>query len=137
MTPTSSPVLFYDDGCGPCTLFARAARALSLGRLSIAGLTSEEADSRLGGLDPSARFGSMHLRRGDTTFDHAEALLPLVGAVFGSAAARGMTLLRPAESGLRLLYSWLYDARMKRGCAVPSGRSGAVPSGSGVPARRS
>ena len=37
------PLLIYDDGCGPCTRFARAASALSRGWIRTAGHGSQEA----------------------------------------------------------------------------------------------
>ncbi len=37
------PLLLYDDGCGPCTRFARAASALSRGWIRTAGHSSHKA----------------------------------------------------------------------------------------------
>jgi hypothetical protein len=38
------PLLIYDDGCGPCTGFARAASALSRGWIRTAGHHSQQAE---------------------------------------------------------------------------------------------
>ncbi len=112
-------MLSYDNGCGPCTLFARAARALARGRLEIAGLLGPVADRAFAGIDPEDRFSWMRLRIGERVLTHTEALIQLIGVVLGATAMKGIHLVRPAEWGLRAFYHWLHKVRTSRGCPLP------------------
>ena len=61
MNGATRAVLFYDDACGPCTLFARASRALARREVEILPLRGTEPDRILGRLTPERRYGSFHL----------------------------------------------------------------------------
>ena len=73
------PLLIYDDGCGPCTRFARMASALSRGWIRTAGHGSQAAAKAKAavfpqGYDPAKMFWLIN-RRG--AFGARSGLVPL------------------------------------------------------------
>lgn len=55
-------ILFYDADCGLCTVLRNWVHRLDVSRrIRSVPLAASEADSYLGDLEPSQRFGSMHI----------------------------------------------------------------------------
>lgn len=110
--------LFYDGGCGPCSLFARASRGLSRGRVKIVPLQSLEADPDLGRLSPEVREGSFHLVAQGSLSSGEEALLPWLRATLGPSAAEGVRHVPPARVLMVRLYRRLWEERRRHGCGA-------------------
>lgn len=72
-------ILFYDDGCPGCRLFARIVLAADRERrIRTAPLDSPEADRVLGWMPPKRRFGSYHLVVGDRVTSGGPGMGPLL-----------------------------------------------------------
>jgi predicted DCC family thiol-disulfide oxidoreductase YuxK len=74
-----SGVLFYDEGCPACRLFARLVLAADTERrIRTAPLGSPEADRLLGDLPKEERYGSFHLVVGDRRISAGPGVGPLL-----------------------------------------------------------
>ncbi|MFI5418266.1 MAG: hypothetical protein ACHQ2Y_05145 [Candidatus Lutacidiplasmatales archaeon] len=129
MIPPARAMLYYDDGCGPCTFFARTVTWASHRRLDSIPLASPKADIELAGMSESARFDYAHLREESGLLSGADIMAPLVGLTFGKTGARMVRAAPPVDRSLRWLYHRFWAHRMSRGCAPdtrtnPSGGDG-------------
>jgi len=120
--------LFYDPGCGPCTLFARASEWASRSRLRAVPYDGREADRELGGLSEEVRFASAHLVGGGGRSSGADIMPPLVSLTVGGEAGRVVGRTPPLDRSLRWLYSRFWSYRQTHGCgargAAPPSRTG-------------
>lgn len=114
--------LFYDDRCGPCTLWARSFEGLSHGRLAILPLSSPSADRSLGDLPEEARYGAMHLIQGGRRSSGAQGVVPLVGMVLGATVQRVLEGAPLLGGGARSIYRRFWWYRRTHGCASPGAR---------------
>ena len=112
------PVLFYDNDCGPCTVFARGLRALGRGRLDIEGLASPEADLTFESMSTEARFASMHLISGGARVSGSEAVVPLMEIVFGGPVGAGLKALPPVSRILVRLHRLLVGMKRANECGI-------------------
>ena len=119
----AAPVLFYDNDCGPCTVFARGLRALGRGRLDIAGLASPTADLTLASMSTDVRFASMHLISGGARVSGSEAVIPLMGVVFGGTVGAGIKALPPVAGLLVRLHRLLVGMKRTNECGIDDGTS--------------
>jgi len=112
--------LFYDPGCGPCTMFARVSEWASRSRLRALPYDGPDASRELGDLDDEFRFSYAHLvdERGRRT--GAAIMNPLVGLTVGPAGERIVTRVRRIDRGLQWLYGRFWNYRRTRGCAAPA-----------------
>ncbi len=117
--------LFYDAGCGPCTLWARASAGIAREGVRILALDSREADRALGSMPDTVRFSYFHLARGGRTLTGTDALPLLVGLVAGRTAERVVRRVGFVRRGLDRTYRAFWEYRRTRGCAA-----GAVAPGS-------
>ncbi len=108
--------LFYDDGCGPCRLFARAAEAMSHHRLAAVPLDAPGAEPLLGRLDPGTRFGYAHLAAGDRLSTGEALTLPLLGLTLGPTWEEFARRVPRLGRYLEGLYRRFWAARRTRGC---------------------
>ena len=108
--------LYYDDGCGPCRLLARAAEGASRHRLVSTPLSSPSADRDLAALSPEERFGSAHLLGSEGLRSSERMPLSLLGVVAGPTARRVVERVPWLDGSLRWAYQYLWTARRARGC---------------------
>jgi len=131
MIPDSSaavPRLFYDPGCGPCTLFARVSEWSSRSRLKSLPYDGPEATRELRDMRDEDRFAYAHLVDARGRRSGAEIMNPLVGLTLGPAGERVATRVPPIDRGLRWLYQLFWNYRRAHGCgtasAVPVSKAG-------------
>ena len=117
--------LYYDSHCGPCSLFARAARGLSHRPLTILPLDGPGADRALSDLVPGRRFEYAHLVSHDERRSGPDNLAPLMEGVLGSPGRRLAEQFPPTRWLLRTLYQAFWRHRSHGGCVtVASPRAG-------------
>jgi hypothetical protein len=126
MTPGMEPAraaapahLYYDAGCGPCTLFARACEWAAGPRVEILPLEGSGAARALSDLDETNRFRYAHLVRGDTRRSGRAIMTPLVGVTLGPTAERTVEGAPPLAHLLERVYDRFWSCRATRGCAAP------------------
>jgi hypothetical protein len=117
-SPVGSVDLFYDSGCGPCTLWARWSEGLARSHVRIHPLSSTTADLELARLSPERRFGFFHIVRGTEVLSGHEALVPLVGLVGGSSAERIVGRVGFLNRGVHAIYQRFWEYRRDHGCGV-------------------
>ncbi|HYB63359.1 MAG TPA: hypothetical protein VEE86_02935 [Thermoplasmata archaeon] len=110
--------LYYDDACGPCRLLARTTESVSRHRVVATPLVGPAADTALGGLPETTRFGSAHLASGGAVRSGGELVAPLVGLTLGRSWERVVRGAPFLERSLRSLYLRLQTARNSRGCGT-------------------
>ncbi|HYA70422.1 MAG TPA: hypothetical protein VEH28_03545 [Thermoplasmata archaeon] len=112
--------LFYDPGCGPCTLFARLSEWASRSHVRALPYDGSQATRELGDLTEEVRFGYAHLvdARGRRT--GAAIMPPLVGLTLGPTGERVVNRVPPLDRGLRWIYDRFWEYRRTRGCAAPN-----------------
>jgi len=110
--------LYYDDGCGPCRLLARAAEGASRHRLVSTPLASATADRDLAALSPEQRFGSAHLLTSEGLRSSERMPLSLLGVVAGPTVQRVVERVPWLGGSLRRAYTYLWTARRDRGCGA-------------------
>lgn len=108
--------LFYDDGCGPCRLFARAAEAMSHHRVAAVPLDAPDAEPLLGLLDPGTRFGYAHLAAGDRLSSGEALTLPLLGLTLGPTWEEVARRVPRLARSLERLYRRFWAVRRTGGC---------------------
>lgn len=110
--------LFYDPGCGPCTLFARVSQWASRSHLRALPYDGEEADRELGDLNAEFRFAYAHLvdDRGRTS--GADIMNPLVRLTAGPTGGRVVGCVPSVDHGLRWLYARFWSYRQTHGCGA-------------------
>jgi predicted DCC family thiol-disulfide oxidoreductase YuxK len=118
MTEPGYFALFYDDGCGPCTFWARLSRGFGRGRIRIYSLDSPEAEGTLKSLPETDRYGSFHLSSPEHTWSGIGALPSLVGLVAGATAERVVERVSFLRRALDRTYASFWEYRRTRGCAV-------------------
>lgn len=119
--PGATPaLLFYDDGCGPCTVFARASRGLARRRVEIRPLADPGSDRYLGSLSTEQRFGSFHLSSRGRLESGTAALPEWVGLFAGACGERAVRGVPPIRSGVERVYRLLWNHRRTHGCAAPA-----------------
>ena len=111
--------LFYDPGCGPCTMFARVSEWASHAHLRAVPYDGAEAARELGDLDESVRFAYAHLVDARGRRSGSAIMSPLVGLAFGTAGERIVNRVSAVDHGLRWVYDRFWDYRRTRGCAAP------------------
>jgi len=118
---TTAARLYYDPGCGPCTMFARVSEWASRSRLRAVPYDGAEAARELGDLSDETHFAYAHLvdRRGRAS--GAEIMAPLVGLTVGSTSERVVRDAPPFDRGLRWLYNLLWNYRRTHGCGTRDG----------------
>ena len=113
-----SAELYYDDHCGPCTLWARAIRSLSRGRITLQPLTSPRADVALADLPDGERFGYAHLSFSERRWQGEELLGPLLGVLLGPRWEVFASSRFPSGRLLRRVYRAFWEYRRTSGCAA-------------------
>lgn len=113
-----SAELYYDDQCGPCTLWARAVRALSRGRITLHPLASPRADVALADLPDGERFGYAHLSLSDRRWQGEELLGPLLAVLLGPRGGVFASSRLPSGRLLRRVYRAFWEYRRTKGCAA-------------------
>lgn len=122
-TSTAMARLFYDPGCGPCTMFARVSEWASRSRLRALPYDGPEATRTLGDLGDDVRFAYAHLVDARGRWSGAEIMNPLVTLTLGRAGGRVAAKVPPIDRGLRWLYDRFWSYRQAHGC----GTQGSVP----------
>ena len=117
-----APRLYYDDGCGPCRFFARAATGVSRRRLEAIPLGALRADVELQGLSGETRYGYAHLVSGSEVRTGESIVAPLLGLTLGPGWERVARRAPFVDRVLRGLYRRAWEARRARGCGANSGR---------------
>lgn len=110
--------LYFDGGCGPCTLWAHAFRGLSGGSIVIAPIGSREGTRALGDLPEETRFSAFHLVVEGRRSTGEEALPSLLGLTFGRAVGRLMQGRNPLHGAVDRLYLALWEERRRHGCGA-------------------
>ena len=124
MVAASPPAcLFYDPGCGPCTLFARVSEWASRSRLRATPFDGEEATRELGDLSEEVRYSYAHLVDTSGRTSGADIMSPLVGLTIGLTGGRVARSVPSIDHGLRWLYQRFWNYRRTRGCAAPDRRT--------------
>ena len=113
--------LFYDPGCGPCTLFAKASEWTSRSRVRAVPYDGPEADRELGDLSDEVRFASAHLVDRTGRSSGPEILPPLVALTAGRTAGRVVGRVPTVDQGLRWLYLRFWNYRQVHGCGTAEG----------------
>ena len=123
--------LFYDVGCGPCTLFAKFHEGASRSRLRAVPYDGAEARSALGDLEETTRYAYAHLVDARGLRSGAAIMTPLVGLIFGPTVERGIARTPALDGGLRWIYQRFWEYRRRHGCAAPAHRvlAGPLPGG--------
>lgn len=111
--------LFYDPGCGPCTMFARVSEWASRAHLRAVPYDGPEATRELGDLANEVRFSYAHLVDARGRRSGSAIMNPLVGLTLGPAGERIVTRVGPIDRGLRWVYDRFWNYRRTRGCASP------------------
>ena len=124
MSRTGTVEMFYDAGCGPCTFLARVSRGFGHGRIEILPLAGPEADTLLGDLPSSERFGYFHLVAGARRLSGGEAVPALIGLVAGRTAERAVRRVGVFRRGVDRVYQAFWSYRRTRGCAASGVSSG-------------
>lgn len=122
MVEPSAPArarLFYDPGCGPCSLFARASEWASRAQLRAVPYDGPEATRELGDLADEVRFSYAHWVDARGRRSGAAIINPLVGLTLGSVGERVVTRVGPVDRGLRWVYDRFWNYRRTRGCTSP------------------
>jgi len=119
--PAIAARLYYDPGCGPCTLFARASAWASRARLRAVPYDGDEATSELGDLDDETRFAYAHIVGGGGRASGPGIMAPLVGLTLGPTGERTVARVPPLDRGLRWFYDRLWNYRNAHGCGARSG----------------
>lgn len=114
--------LYYDDGCGPCRFFARAAAGVSHHRVEAIPLDARVADGELGALPSEARYGYAHLASGDGLRTGEAIAVPLLGLAFGSSWERVARHAPFVDRALREMYRRAWESRRARGCGTDTVR---------------
>lgn len=112
--------LYYDDGCGPCGLLARAAEEMSGHHVLATPLTAPLAERDLGELEVEGRLGYAHLLAGDRRWTGADLTTPLIGYLFGPRAEATVRRIRPLDRALAWAYGRLWQYRRLHGCGASS-----------------
>ena len=118
--PAPAARLFYDPGCGPCTMFARVSEWASRSRLRALPYDGSDAARELGDLDDDFRYSYAHLVDGRGRRSGAAIMNPLVGLTIGPTGERIVTRVRRLDRGLEWLYGRFWNYRRTRGCASPA-----------------
>lgn len=114
--------LFYDDTCGACRLFARAAEGASRRQLVAIPLSNPDADTELNALPTEVRNGFAHLMR-DGQLRTGEALAsPLVRLIVGPRLGRALGRVPFVDRSLRGVYRRLWEFRRSHGCGGRAAR---------------
>jgi len=117
--PETTARLFYDPGCGPCSIFARASEWVSHSQLRAIPYDGDEASLVLGDLSDETRFSYAHLVDGRGRRSGAAIMSPLVGLALGPAGEHLVEKVPPVDRGLRWVYDRFWSYRRTRGCAAP------------------
>jgi hypothetical protein len=118
MTVSTSPRLFFDASCGPCTFFARLTAGISRSGLEVYSLDGAEADRALPGMSASMRYSYFHIVEPDGIWSGAEAMPVWAGLVGGKGARELAERAPPVNRLLRLVYTRFWEYRRTRGCAA-------------------
>jgi len=110
--------LYYDDGCGPCRFFARAAAGVSHHRVEAIPLNAGPADGELGHLSEETRFGYAHLVSNSGLRTGESIAAPLLGLTLGSSWERVARRAPFVDRVLRGLYRRAWESRRARGCGA-------------------
>lgn len=111
--------LFYDPGCGPCTMFARVSEWASRSRLRALPYDGREAARELGDLPDELRYAYAHLVDQRGRRSGAAIMNPLVGLTIGPTGERIVTGVGRIDRGLQWIYGRFWNYRRTRGCAAP------------------
>ncbi len=101
--------LYYDRGCGSCTLLARVAVGASHRHLEAIPLDAPAAQRDLADLLDEVRFGSAHLVTDASRRTGSDIVNPLLGLALGEKAARLVERIPVADRALRWLYRTLLE----------------------------
>ena len=112
--------LFYDPGCGPCTIFARVSAWSSRSQLRAVPYDGPEATRELGDMTEEVRFAYAHLVDGRGRRSGSAIMNPLVGLTLGPTGERIVTRVPWIDRSLRWVYDLFWNYRRTRGCAAPA-----------------
>jgi hypothetical protein len=111
--------LYYDRGCGSCSVFARVAEEASHRRLVAVPLDTPAADRDLSGLPAEVRFGSAHLVTEGSRLSGPAIVTPLLGFAVGARLSRLLAHAPLLDRSLRWLYLRFWNHHQTRGCGTP------------------
>lgn len=111
--------LFYDPGCGPCSLFARVSEWASGSRLRIVPYDGEEAVRALGDLTEETRISYAHFVDPQGRRSGSAIMSPLVALALGTTGGQVVERVPSVDRGLRWIYDRFWNYRRTRGCAAP------------------
>lgn len=121
--PPDRARLYYDAGCGPCSLFARISEWASRSRVAALPYDGEDAARELADVEAEARFTSAHLLDDRGRHSGAEMMAPLFGMTLGRTGERVLARVPAVDRSLRWMYLRFWNYRRTRGCAARAAAS--------------
>jgi predicted DCC family thiol-disulfide oxidoreductase YuxK len=118
MGAPSTPRMFYDASCGPCTFWARLTAGLSHPQVEVYALDGPEADHAFSAMSPELRYSYFHIVESGRTWTGPDAMPAWVGLIGGKAARVVAEKTPPVNRLLRLAYNRFWEYRRTRGCAA-------------------